>query len=366
MSEWRYIATRLNGDGTETFLDWNLPLSDVSVQESLSGHGGLDAKITPEVAQLKDEDGKPIFVPWSTAIYAEASGQIRGAGILTQLPMDGPSLSLDCIGFSGYLEGQPWVGEDKYDTADPLVIDRYIVEEFQKEPFDIGLRPTGAENSQMVQLSEMVTGKKELYYLSLWAGTLDLDKERTQLAEIGGYEWSVGHRWDDSSHDEIVHEIEYGYPKIGARRSDLRFVVGENIIDNIPATDDGDEYASHVVVLGSGQGRKMIQPYDSRPTKRLGRWKVITDKSIGKDQIAKERVLAELKALSGELDITEIEVWDHDNAPVGTYSAGDEILIQSGVGWADFGDLWVRILGIIHHPEKNTSTLQIRRSEKIT
>lgn len=363
MSEWRYIASRLNGDGTETFLDWNLLLSDVSVQESLSGHGGLDAKITPEVAALKDEDGKPIFVPWSTAIYAEASGQIRGGGIVTQMPMDGPSLSLDCIGFSGYFEGQPWAGEDRYDTADPLVIDRYIVEEFQKAPFDLGLKPAGARESQRVQLSEVVTGKKELYYLAEWAGTLDLDKERTQLAEIGGYEWTVKHTWSD---EKVKHEIEYGYPKLGSRRSDLRFVVGENIPDNIPATDDGDEYASHVLVLGSGQGRKMVRADDSKPTKRLGRWKVVSDKAIGKDQAAKSRVALELKALSGELDITEITVWDHDNAPVGTYRAGDEILIQSGVGWADFGDLWVRILGVIHHPEKNSSTLQIRRSEKIT
>ena len=53
MSEWRYIASRLNGDGTETFLDFNLPLNDVSVQSSLSGHGGLDAKISPEVVALK-------------------------------------------------------------------------------------------------------------------------------------------------------------------------------------------------------------------------------------------------------------------------------------------------------------------------
>lgn len=365
MSGWRYIASRLNGDGTESFLDWNLPLSDVSVQECLSGHGGLDAKITPEVASLKDDDGKPIFVPWSTAIYAEASGQIRGAGIVTQNPMNGPELVLDGIGFSGYWEGQPWLGEDKYDTADPLVIDRYIIEEFQKKPFNLGLVPAGAKESQRVQLSETVTGKKELYYLAYWQ-TLDLDKERTQLAEIGGYEWTVKHRWADGDQDRIIHEIEYGYPKLGSRRTDLRFVVGENILDNIPATDDGDEYASHVLVLGSGQGRKMVRAEDSKPTKRLGRWKVVSDKSIGKDQVAKTRVASELKALSGELDITEITVWDHPNAPVGTYHAGDEILIQSGVGWADFGDLWVRILGIIHHPEKNTSTLQIRRSEKIT
>lgn len=361
MSEWRYIASRLNGDGTETFLDFNLPLSDVSVQESLSGHGGLDAKITPEVARLKTASGEPVLVPWSTAIYAEASGQIRGGGIVTQIPMDGPTLSLDCIGFSGYLEGQPWVGEDKYDKADPLVIDRYIVEEFQTAPFNIGLKPAGAKESQMVRLSETVTGKNELYYLAYWE-TLDLDKERTQLAEIGGYEWTVKHDW---SGEQIKHTIEYGYPKLGSRRTDLRFVVGENIPDNVPATDDGDEYASHVLVLGSGQGRKMVRAEDSKPTKRLGRWKVVSDKAIGKDQVAKTRVASELKALAGDLDITEVTVWDHANAPVGTYHAGDEILIQSGVGWADFGDLWVRILGIIHHPEKNTSTLQIRRSEKI-
>src|SRR5699024_11240201 len=140
--------------------------------------------------------------------------------------------------------------------------------------------------------------------------TLYLNKERTQLAEIGGYEWTVKHSW---SGEQIKHEIEYGYPKLGSRRTDLRFVVGENIPDNIPATDDGDEYASHVLVLGSGQGRKMVRADDSRPTKRLGRWKVVSDKSIGKDQAAKTRVASELKALSGELDITEIEVWDHDN-----------------------------------------------------
>lgn len=361
MSEWRYIASRLNGDGTETFLDFNLPLNDVSVQESLSGHGGLDAKISPEVARLKTASGEPVFVPWSTAIYAEASGQIRGAGIVTQIPMDGPNLSLDCVGFSGYLDGQPWAGENKYDTADPLVIDRFIWSEFQKKPFDIGLKAIGADKSQMVRLSQTVTGKNELYYLAYWE-TLDLDKERTQLAEIGGYEWVTKHRW---SGETIKHEIEYGYPKLGSRRNDLRFVVGENIMQDIPATNDGDEYASHVLVLGAGQGRKMVRAEANKNTNRLGRWQVVSDKAIGKDQVAMTRAETELKALAGELDITEITAWDHPNAPVGTYRAGDDILIQSGPGWADFGDLWVRILGIIHHPEKNTSTLQIRRSEKI-
>lgn len=363
MSEWRYIATRLNGDGTETFLDYDIPLNDASVQESLSGHGGVDGKISPEIARLKDPQGKPIFKPWSTAIYAEASGQIRGGGILTDLPMDGPSLSIDTIGHTGYWAKQPWIWEHKFDTADPLEVDRLIITEFQKQRgFNLGLTPVGDRKSRMVRMSESVSGSKELYYLGWWQ-TLDLDRERQQLAEFGGYEWTVGHRW---SGERIVHEIEYGYPRIGARRTDLRFVVGENVPDNIGATDDGDEYASHVLVLGAGQGRKMVRAQDSQTTDRLGRWAVVSDKSIGKDQIAQTRATSTLKALSGELDITEIEVLDHPNAPVGSYRAGDEILIQSGTGWADFGDLWVRVMGVIHHPEKNTSSLQIRRGEKIT
>lgn len=361
MSEWRYLAARLNGDGTQTFLDKDLPLADVAVHNSLSGHGGLDAKISPEVASLKGEDGAPIFVPWSTAIYAEAAGQIRGGGILTQLPMTGPDITLDCVGFSGYLAGQPWMGEDQFDKADPLQIDRYIWGEFQRAPFNLGLHPAGAKESQSVQLSEMVSGKKELYYLAYWE-THDLDKERTQLAEIGGYEWRVQHRWDG---EDIRHEIEYGYPRLGKRRN-LRFVVGENIIDNLAVKDDGDEYASHVLVLGSGQGRKMVRADDSRPTKRLGRWHVVTDKAIGKDQIAKTRVAAELDALGGDWDFTELEVFDHPNAPVGSYAPGDEILVHSGPGWADFGQMWVRITDVIHHPDKSTSTVQVRRAEKVS
>lgn len=365
MSEWRYIATRMNGDGTETFLSYEVPLGDVSIQESLSGHGGIDASISPEVLDLKDKNNRPIFVPWSTAIYAEASGQIRGGGILTTPVINGPKIDLDCIGHTGYFADQPWPWEDKYDKADPLVIDRYLVDKFQTQKhFNIGLKATGAKESQMVRLSETVSGKNELYYIAAWQ-TADLDRERTQLAEAGGYEWVVGHRW---SGEKILHELEYGYPRIGKRRTDLTFIVGENIIVDPTVTEDGEEYASHALVLGAGQGRKMVRAEASSSTKRLGRWKVVTDKNLGKKDLAQKRATATLAALAGELDVTSVEVWDSPNARIGSYRAGDEILIQSSDrgGWSDFGDLWVRILGITHHPEKNTSTLQIRRTEKIT
>lgn len=363
MSEWRYIASRLNGDGTETFLDKEVPLSKVSVQNVLNGHGGLDAQITPEIATLQGSDGLPLFTPWSTAIYAEASGMIRGGGILTSDPINGPTLSVDCVGFSGYLQGQPWMGEDKFDVADPLEVARYIWETVQKKaPFNLGLIPKGDTQSSKVRMSDMVSGSKEKYLLAPWQ-TTDLDKEFTTMADWGGFEWATKHRW---SGERIIHELEYGYPRLGRRRTDLRFMAGENIPEDIAVTIDGENYASHVMVLGAGQGRKMIRAYDDRKTNRLGRWAIVSDKNVNKDRIAQDRVAAELKARTGELDLTELEVWDHPNAPIGSYGPGDEIYVTSGPGWGDFGNLWLRVLGVTIHPDKSTSTLQVARSEKVS
>ena len=85
MGNWRYIASRLNGDGTETFLSYDVPLSGGQTTTALSGPGGINGTITPEIAALQDEYGRPILEPWSTAIYAEVDGQIRGGAILSAL-----------------------------------------------------------------------------------------------------------------------------------------------------------------------------------------------------------------------------------------------------------------------------------------
>jgi hypothetical protein len=126
VGSWRYIATRLNGDGTETFLSYDVPISGAQVTDVLSGAGGITGTITPEVAVLKDENGNPIFLPWSTAIYAEADGQIRGGGILSGFEEHGPDLSLDAVSFTGYANGMPYTGRDSFTNSDPLDLVRHM------------------------------------------------------------------------------------------------------------------------------------------------------------------------------------------------------------------------------------------------
>jgi hypothetical protein len=132
VSKWRYIAARLNGDGTETFLSYDVPISGCQVTDVLSGAGSISGTITPEVAALQDEAGNPLFVPWSTAIYAEADGQIRGGGILSGLEEHGPNLVLDAVSFTGYANGMPYTGRESYANADPLDIVRHLWDHLQQ------------------------------------------------------------------------------------------------------------------------------------------------------------------------------------------------------------------------------------------
>src|SRR5688500_240507 len=98
MAGWSYFATRLNGDGTETPLATDLPLEGVSLTSVLSGPAGHSSKISPAMQRLKTPDGRPLFEPWSTAIYAEEDDVIRHGCIVTDLGISGADLSITGAG----------------------------------------------------------------------------------------------------------------------------------------------------------------------------------------------------------------------------------------------------------------------------
>src|SRR5690625_8035569 len=99
MSDWRYIVQALpSGE----WLEWDLPLSRVEVVHELSGPGGLTGTVPVEIGRLLTPDGKALLLPWACAIWAVASGEIRGGGILVRSEFNGQSWTIDCVGLSGY------------------------------------------------------------------------------------------------------------------------------------------------------------------------------------------------------------------------------------------------------------------------
>lgn len=373
---WRYFATRLAGDGTEEPLAWDLPLSGVELTDTLSGPGALSATISPEAARLKDESGRAVFVPWSTAVYAEASGQIRGGGILTpSSTLEGPSCSLDCVGFAGYPTGMPYTHNRSWVGADPLDLVRHIWEHLQghpggdlgvvvdedTSPVRIGTDPE-AEDKTNDETAGGAGGDERGPYRLNWWSTTDLGSELAQLAEATPFDFREEHQW---AGDAVRHRLRLGYPRLGRRREE-RFVVGENVTV-VPTVGYSDDYASEVLMLGAGEGRKMTRGRAHRPDGRLRRVAVVSDKSLRTSSAADRAAERQVRALLGAPDISEVVVADHPHAPVGSLTVGDDICVQvpERAGWAGRLDLWVRITQMTTSPDAaGAVTLTVARTDR--
>lgn len=373
---WRYIASRLNGDGTETFLHMDVPLTDVDVSDSLSAPGSINATISPEIATLKDNVGDPLFLEWSTALYAEKDGDIRAGAIVSHCNFEGPQWGLESTGFVGYSKDMPYTGSGQYWVkTDTLDIYRAIWAHIQSNSgSDIGLTFDQRKSGLLVG-SELhseqydpeggsggLTLQSQAYKLAYYQDH-DLQSNLDSLASETPFDYRERHQW--SADGTITHRIDFGVPTLGRRRNDLRFALGENIFEIPAVTRAGEDYASEVYFLGAGEGARTIRGHATAPRGRLRRVAIRTDSSVRRTDQANHLAAADLQWRQRLEDLSEITALDHEHAPLGSYDLGDEIYIQGRAGWIDDIGAWYRITGISIKPEDSSaSTLQVLRSDR--
>jgi hypothetical protein len=481
---WRYLAQRMTGDGAfGDFIDLNLPLANVEIDEVLSGHHGFHATITPEIMRLKGPNGRPLLDEWGCAIWAEGpDGEIRGGGILQHSTFMGPSWSLECISPSGalidlpYTEARFWVNVDpldiyreiwryaqaqqggnlgvtmdatrspmllggdlvqrvEFDTEEdvteaqvyplPVAPNRYATNSDWKDAAVKAMKATGWNADVVRDALTKWLNKDDLIAQNKWPKGGLTDKETTikkkaiekvglppdppngtvaapkptaagyteptaeagdlpiyeydayklawykdhdlastvdELASMTPFDWNMTHRWNG---DEIAHHIRIGYPRLGRRREDLRFVIGENI-SVLPSIErDGTEYANEVLVLGAGEGSAQVVGRAFRNDGRIRRVAVVSAPWIQHDFTANAHARLELQKRVQIDDITEIILRDHPHAPMGSVDLGDEILVEGETGWSDL-EVWCRVIGRKISPESADSmVLTIIRSDRI-
>lgn len=364
MSDWRYIATRFNGDGTETLVDPDVPLQGANIDEVLSGDNGLSGSIDPVYARLRGPDGLPIFDEWGTGLYAEKDGEIRGGGILTHSEFTGPAWSLEANGLTSYARDMPWTAEGEYHIqVDPLDMVRRIWSHLQSQPGgNIGLQidprlsgvKIGTELEQVEFDSQEGPVSFEAGPFKLnWYETHDLAGKIDDLATETPFDYHERHYWDG---DEIKHYLDFGVPMLGRKRDDLRFTLGVNIFDEVSVVRSGEDYASGTLVLGAGEGASMIkslQEPPTRPRNRLRRIAVVQSDMIKAKYAADIRAAMENQWRSKLDDVSSFTVINHPNAPLGAAQIGDFISIDGQADWLEV-DLWVRIMGINYSPEDSS------------
>lgn len=377
MPGWRYLATRLNGDGTETFLDPDVPLEGVEIQEVLSGHSVISGTIDPVYTRLLGPDGTPILREWSTALYAEKDGEIRAGGILNNGTEEGSEWQFEFVGFTGYYIDMPYTGDGyKGIRVDPMNVARVIWDHPQEyEGGNIGLEyddtlsglSIGTELTQVeFDTQEGPVSFEAGPYKLNWYSNHDLAGDIDALATETPFDYVEKHYWDG---ENIRHHVHLGYPAIGRRREDLRFVFGVNIFEPPTVARLGELFASGTLVLGSGEGPAMIHDLREIAPARSGRLRriaVVTDESIKTKESAGIRANAETQWRSKIDDIGSITVVDHKNAALGAAGLGDEIYIEGRGDWRTYG-MWVRILAITYSPEEGgVAEYSVARSDKLT
>lgn len=368
---WSYIAQRVL---TGEIIDPDLPLTGVSLTDTLSGPGALSGSLPLPVPRLVDPQGNSLLREWDVAIWAEEGGVLRGGGIIDKAtPGEGGSLSVECVGFSGMLQGQPYTGDGMVWTkVDPLEVVRHIWGHWQSYPdgnlhirVDGTTSPIRIGEEQYVpidrSLSEFDTTFDDGPIRLNWWDTHDLGGMIDGYVEQGYFDYHEEVEWNDAG--GIDYFLRLYYPRRGARKTDLRFVYGENVT-SLSLGEPEEGYASEVMFLGAGEGREKIKATAGAQTGRVRRVAVVNDDNVKRKTDASTRARKEFAKRGADRDVQQVTVRDHPHAPLGSWQVGDEIRVLGTVDWQEV-DQWVRITSSSISPESgDIATLEVQRQKE--
>lgn len=373
---WSFFATVLRGDGTETLAAADLPLTSPTVTTTLSGTDEISFDLTPEIARLRRPDGRPVMRARSTAVYAVLDGVARAGGIVRSSSAQGHVLRVACHGFTSYLDGLPWTNTTrKLYGWDPADVARLIWQYAQSHPLGnlgvvispevktrarVGRRVAEVKNAAGETVTEAVD---EPVLLANYA-THDLADTFHEMCDVGSIDYRETHRLDG---DQVRHELALGAPRLGRRRTDIAFQLGVNVAEQPAFEFDDDEYASEVLVVGAGEGDKMLRAHAYVPgADRVRRVQVIAEKGIGRlptIQAAAAKYARWLNLEDGDVD--ELVIAPHPLAPIGSWENGDEVFLSGDGLWAGPVAQWVRVLSTTYAPSEHAgATVKVVRADK--
>lgn len=205
---------------------------------------------------------------------------------------------------------------------------------------------------------EKVSADGGAYKLRWWEAP-DAGAEIDKLARETPFDYVERHSW---SGEGIRHEVQLAYPRLGRRREDLAFVQGDNIVSLVEPDLDGADFANEVLGLGAGEGAGALRRTTAVRDGRLRRVAVHSAKDVASASRLDAQIRDALIQHRLGLEIDSVSVRDHPNAPIGSWSLGDDVLIEASLPWLGDIAVWHRITGWTLTSD-HTATLQLARSD---
>lgn len=201
-------------------------------------------------------------------------------------------------------------------------------------------------------------------YKMLWWETPDTGDKIKSLASETPLDYTETHAWNDDK-TAITHRVNVQYPRAGRRRDDLKFVQGDNVTAVPIPKSNGDSFANSVFVTGAGEGKSMKQTSAAVNDGRLRRVDVIAAKNV--KNLDTLRAMARDGLLAGKLTLSfdQIDVRNHDNARIGSWALGDDILVEADVPFLGRVSIWHRVIGWSLTSD-STARITLARSDSFT
>lgn len=195
-------------------------------------------------------------------------------------------------------------------------------------------------NDAKSKVSDLSDQKADPYQLNWWE-THDLGSVISDLAQETPFEFREETKWVGD--DALSHRIVLGVPEFGVRREDLRLEIGVNVTAPPPLVES--DYASHVLVLGAGEGRTMLNTLASKDRGRLRRTVVVERKDLTRKDRVDDTARAEVNASDAEWSFESLSLVDHPMCPYGSFDVGDYLYLTGDAGWTQLDQL-VRVTEI--------------------
>lgn len=355
MARWRYWTQHpLTGQQ----LHPALPLTGVEFGNELNGPGTLRGTLAPRFVNANAST----LLPGKALIYAEADGYLRWGGLIWDIAATDGEYEIEAAGWSSYLTARydshgELNARGPYTNTDPCKIIRDVWAYAQEQPDgNLGVVVDATTSTQKV-------GTPAEPWHSYWYETPNLGDHLDDLvSEEGAPQYTNTCRY--LANGSVERRMRIGYPRLGARRTDLMFATGVNIIDAPPVRYSGGDFANVVLATGSGEGTATRRAEAPSRDGGLRMETVLALPAVNGNDTLGRRAAAELQRRRVMGEVEEITVRDHPNAPLGAWQIGDDVPVTVNNQWVSWSG-WARIVADSYRPSESPdqAVLTLKRAD---
>lgn len=324
---------------TGEWLATALPLTELEYGDELNGPGALSGNLEPRLLASYPA----LADPGNTFIYVESAGQIQWGGIVWDVRTEGSKYAIEAASWSSYLQKRfdldgNFGGRGPYTYTDRCQIVRDIWAYAQSvADGDLGVSVDATTSTSTV-------GTPAEPYESNWWDTNALGSKVDDLVSGDATpDYTCATAWN-ADKSAVVKRIRLGWPRLGARRTDISFSSGVNIIEDPEIALGGDDYAQVVIAGGAGDGSEKLRQISAVRNGRLRLEAAIDAPELTGNDTLKARADAERawRQVLGSID--QITIRNTSAAPFGSWQVGDDVYTRVNNPWTSFTG-WCRITG---------------------